>query len=78
MLDRVLLLESMRRDASLIWEVLTNPLGSVHAAADHGTPYTYSDLSVDVGTWAQSGGGPVGDYIQAAQLAGRSVLQGGA
>ena len=76
MLDRVLLLESMRRDASLIWEVLTNPQAAIHQVAGPAAPYMYSDLSADVHIWATSNTGPVADYAQQAQAAGKEVLQG--
>ncbi len=76
MLDRVLLLESMRRDASLIWEVLTNPRAAISTVKAPPAPYTYSDLHSDVQLYAQTGNGPIADYVQAAQAAGKEVLQG--
>jgi hypothetical protein len=76
MLDRVLLLESMRRDASLIWEVLTNPRAAISTLKPPPAPYMYSDLKTDVHTWATSNTGPVADYAQQAQTAGREVSQG--
>jgi hypothetical protein len=76
MLDRVLLLESMRRDASLIWGVLTNPRGAIYQTTAPNAPYMYSDLKTDVHTWATSNTGPVADYVQQAQTAAREIPQG--
>jgi len=42
LLDRVLLLESLRRDALLVWEVLTNPRGRIYGPIVHPEPRTQS------------------------------------
>ena len=75
MLDRVLLLESMRRDAALIWEVLTNPRAAISTVKAPPAPYTYSDLHSDVHLYAQTGNGPVADYVQEAHAAAQEVIQ---
>ena len=76
MLDRVLLLESMRRDALLVWEVLTNPRGRLF---EPGTPlasYTYSELHADVELYGKTRSGPIADYIDEAHRAVREDLIG--
>lgn len=76
MLDRVLLLESMRRDALLVWEVLTNPRGRIYAPSPPLGTYTYSDLHQDVQVYSKTQGGPIADYIDAAHRSVREDLLG--
>lgn len=76
MLDRSLLLESLRRDASLVWEVLTNPRGKIFEPGKALLPYTYSDLHSDVQLYADTRGGPIADYIDEAHRSVREDLIG--
>jgi len=76
MLDRTLLLESLRRDASLVWEVLTNPRGAIHTTRQPFASYTYSDLHNDMQVYAKTHGGPIADYIDEAHRSVREDLLG--
>ena len=75
-LDRVLLLESMRRDALLVWEVLTNPRARLFEPGPPLGSYTYSDLHADVEVYARTRGGPIADYIEEAHRNVREDLMG--
>ena len=68
LLDRVLTLETLRRDASLVWEVLTNPRARIYEPIVKPQPYTYDQLKVDVGVFASTGAGPIADYIDQARV----------
>jgi len=63
LLDRALLLESLRRDASLVWGVLTNPRGLLYTAPAPATSKTMADVVSDVHIYRTTGGGPVADYV---------------
>ncbi len=76
LLDRVLLLESMRRDVSLVWEVLTNPRGRIFAPTPALGSYTYSDLHADVEVYGKTRGGPIADYIDEAHRSVREEFLG--
>jgi hypothetical protein len=75
-LDRTLLLESLRRDALLVWEVLTNPRGAIHTTRQPFASYTYSDLHNDMQVYAKTHGGPIADYIDEAHRSVREDLLG--
>jgi hypothetical protein len=63
LLDRALLLESLRRDAALVWQVLTNPRALLHEPATPGSSKTMADVQTDVHVFATTGGGEVADYV---------------
>ena len=75
-LDRVLLLESMRRDALLVWEVLTNPRARLFEPTKALGSYTYADLHSDVQLYRDTRGGPIADYIEEAHRSVREDLLG--
>lgn len=56
-LARPLLLESLRRDALLVWEVLTNPRQAIYSPPERVTPRTLPQLSRDFREYAESGTG---------------------
>ena len=62
-LDRVTLLESLRRDASLVWEVLTNPRGALHSDPPGITHTTLAQVDADFDVYARAGGGPLADRV---------------
>jgi hypothetical protein len=76
MLDRVLLLESMRRDASLIWQVLTNPLAAIHAATAPATPRTQTDRVNDFADFVAGRGGTYADSTDKLTLSFKNLLGG--
>lgn len=67
LLDRVLSLETLRRDAALVWEVLTNPRARIYEPIVRPETKGYSDLAVDMKQFGRDGTGPVRDYIDQAQ-----------
>jgi len=75
-LDRVLLLESLRRDASMVWEVLTNPRAIFHERASpwmsSTTDGTYADLRQAVRTQS----GPTADTALSMLDRWRSTMKG--
>lgn len=75
-LDRGMLVESLRRDASIIWSVLTNPKGRIYGAVKPAQPYSYSDFQADAHAYFTTGSGAVADYIAEAQTNAREVQQG--
>ncbi len=74
LLERTLFLETLRRDAALVWEVLLNPRRRTFPPASPATPYTYHNLRNDVQLYVQTGAGPVGDYVRLAREAVRETL----
>jgi len=61
-LDRVLLMESLRRDALIAWEVLTNPRARIYAPLSKPAPGpTVSQTAADIDVYAKTGGGPMAD-----------------
>jgi hypothetical protein len=73
-LDRVLFLETLRRDASLAWEILTNPRARIYEKPTPPAAHTYHDLVSDVRLYSDTGTGPVGDYVREAIQAARDTL----
>jgi len=76
MLDRVLLLESMRRDASLIWQVLTNPLAAIQAATAPAMPRTQTDRVNDFADFVAGRGGTYADSTDKLTLSFKNLLRG--
>lgn len=76
LLERSLLLESLRRDALLVWEVLTNPRARLFEPGAPFGSYTYSDLHVDVQVYGKTRSGPIADYIDEAHRSVREDLLG--
>ena len=60
-LDRVTLLESLRRDASLVWEVLTNPRGRIFDKPDPVHLVDVHQVQADFRQFLDSDTGPVAD-----------------
>jgi hypothetical protein len=58
LLDRVLTLETLRRDALLVWEVLTNPLQRIYAKPEPWAPSSLPEIFADFDTYMKTGGGP--------------------
>ena len=75
-LDRTLQLESLRRDALLVWEVLTNPRARLFAPGETARSYTYSDLHSDVQVYGATKTGPIADYIDEAHRSVREDFLG--
>jgi len=64
-LARPLLLESMRRDALLVWEVLTNPRAVLYSPPEPAQPHhTYLQLKDEMHEYCETGTGPVADYVR--------------
>ena len=64
-LSRPLLLESMRRDALLVWEVLTNPRAVLYSPPEPAQPHhTYLQLKDEMHEYCETGTGPVADYVR--------------
>jgi hypothetical protein len=76
LLDRSLLLESLRRDASLVWEVLTNPRAALHAAPAPGSAGSIHQVQQDVHIFVTSGGGPMADYVDAVHQVALDTIGG--
>jgi len=64
-LDRVTLLESLRRDASLVWEILTNPRWRLHTDPPGITHRTLAQLDTDFQIYARTGTGPLAEQVDA-------------
>ena len=62
-LDRILVLETLRRDALLVWEVLTNPLGRFHTDPPAITHRTLAQMNADFDEYATIGSGPLADQV---------------
>ena len=58
-LSRPLLLESMRRDALLVWEVLTNPRAVLYEKPERGPRPTIEAMSKDFAEYLRFGTGPL-------------------
>ena len=66
LLDRVLLVESLRRDASLVWEVLTNPRQQIYGPTVKPEPHpSIAQAAIDIHLYVQTGGGPTADRMDA-------------
>ena len=61
LLDRTLLLESLRRDALLVWEVLTNPRARLFAPVARWKPVGISGVQSNFRQFLDSDTGPVAD-----------------
>ena len=58
LLDRLVVIESIRRDALLVWEVLTNPRAVIFAPAKPGPPRpTIRQTAENIDIYARTGGG---------------------
>lgn len=75
-LDRTLLLESLRRDALLVWEVLTNPRGRIFAKPTPPATRTVADMKSDFHVFVETGGGVYGDYAQHGREVFRDAIGG--
>jgi hypothetical protein len=64
-LDRVTLLESLRRDASLVWEVLTNPRGRIFDKPATPAPFSLREVHDNLATYLETGGGPMAPRVDA-------------
>jgi hypothetical protein len=62
-LDRAMLVESCRRDALKIWQVLTNPREVIYSPPSATPPRTISDLDQDFKVYVSTGGGPLDDQL---------------
>ena len=76
MLDRTLLLESLRRDALLVWEVLTNPRGRIFDRPKPPASRTVADMKIDFHVFVETGGGVYGDYAEHGREVFRDALGG--
>lgn len=74
LLDRTLLLESMRRDALLVWEVLTNPRARLFEPVAKPAPYDASHEAADFVDFCVSDSGPYVAAADEAQATVREVL----
>lgn len=64
-LDRVLLVESIRRDASIIWQVLTNPRAAIFDKPSHVAPRTIAQTDADFKVYTQTGAGDLAVQVAA-------------
>jgi len=63
-LSRPLLLESMRRDALLVWEVLTNPRQAIQETIANPEPSpTISQTAEEIDVYAKTGAGPLAEIL---------------
>lgn len=76
MLDRVLMLESMRRDVRLIWQVLHNPLGRPQSFMVPPTPRTQTDRNNDFADFVAGRGGVYTDSTDQLTLLFKNLLGG--
>lgn len=76
MLDRVLLLESLRRDASMVWDVLTNPLAIVHDTTGAPPVRTQTDRVNDFADFVAGRGGTYQDSTDSLTLSFKNLLAG--
>lgn len=77
LLDRVLLLESLRRDAAMVWEILTNPRAVIYRPVAKPPGRTVHDSVSDFKVFADSGGGPYAADVQRAVQVFREAALGG-
>ena len=75
-LDRVLVLETLRRDALLVWEVLTNPRGRIFDKPTPPATRTVADMKIDFHVFTETGGGVYGDYAEHGREVFRDALGG--
>jgi hypothetical protein len=75
-LDRTLLLESLRRDALLVWEILTNPRGRIFDKPKPPPSRTVADMKIDFHVFVATGGGLYGDYAEHGREVFRDALGG--
>ena len=61
MIDRVLLIESLRRDASILWETITNPRARIFDTVPPAPPRTNSDRTNDFADFVAGQGGTYAD-----------------
>lgn len=76
MLDRVLLLESLRRDASKVWQVLTNPMAVAATAVAPVTHRTQTDILNDWHDFTATNSGPYADAAQALTTRFNELISG--
>lgn len=67
-LDRVTLVESIRRDASLILDVLTNPRGAIAGQPSPPGVTSLHEIDQNYRLYLSTGTGPVADAVQAMDL----------
>jgi hypothetical protein len=75
-LDRILVLETLRRDALLVWEVLTNPLGRIYAKVNPPPKPTRPDIKRDFLVFLETGGGPAAAHYEENRQRFLDTLQG--
>ena len=75
-LDRILVLETLRRDALLVWEVLTNPLARIYAKVNPPPRPTRADIKRDFLVFLETGGGPMGEHYEENRKIFLDTLQG--
>lgn len=63
LLDRVLLIESLRRDASIVWAVLTNPGNVLYPKRTPAARPTIRDADADFKVYVATGDGPLADQL---------------
>ena len=75
LLDRVMVLETLRRDASLVWEVLTNPKATIYEPIAGPEPQSHKAAVNDLHVWLQTGGGPLMEEMEAITKAVRDDIR---
>ena len=73
-LDRILVLETLRRDALLVWEVLTNPLGRIYAPPDPVPRPGWTEMQRDWHQWLRDESGPIADAVELRRQRFRDTL----
>jgi hypothetical protein len=78
LLDRIVVIESIRRDALLVWEVLTNPRAVIYAPEKPGPPRSTRPVLRehidDAHVYLSTGGGPLAPDIDAVLAEAREIL----
>lgn len=73
-LDRVLILETLRRDALLVWEVLTNPLARIYGPPKPAARTGWTEMQRNWRQWVASETGPIADAVELRRQRFRDTL----
>ena len=74
LLDRLVVIESIRRDALLVWEVLTNPKGVIYAPTKPGAPRSARQTADELREHLRHGTGPLAVDVDRLRQAFRDTL----
>jgi hypothetical protein len=75
LLDRVLLIESLRRDAGIVWEVLTNPRARIYGPISHPPARGVHDMVQDAKDFYRDGTGAYAQDVMDLQETFRNAVR---